>query len=108
MTVPNKLKVVWLAIVAPASALGYCVTSSVAEVSSWQGWAKQRGQLLLGEFRSHREAREAIANWLAPPAVSQTNLKGNRLLDLDEHDYGRSDRKTDTHCDSFSQHRHLS
>ncbi len=57
-------RVVFLALVAPLSNLGYVLDTSPNECPAWRNWAKRRGQRILGEFATQRQARERVSEWL--------------------------------------------
>jgi len=67
-------KQIWLAVAAPKSDLGYTVAADLAELAAWENWAKRRGQRLLGQFTTRREANARVAAWLHPSPANQPAL----------------------------------
>jgi hypothetical protein len=58
------MKTAWLAIASTRSWLAYVVDTPENELHSWRNWSKRRGQKILGEFPTQRQAQQHIAIWL--------------------------------------------
>jgi len=63
---------VWLALVSCPSMVTYVLDIDPNELQSWRAWAEQRGQRIVGEFPSQRQARKALAQWLERPRVCES------------------------------------
>ena len=52
----QNVKMVFLAVIAPLSKIGYVLDTQQHELSGWHNWARRRSQRIVGECATRRQA----------------------------------------------------